>query len=156
MCAQMLSILIPAYNEAATIHLILNKVLAVKLTAGILKEVIIVNDCSRDDTEKVVSEYIRQHPEVISGFSTSRSIRGKGLRSIKGLSLRQGNILLFRMLTLSMIRRNIIFFSSLFLMVLRMLFTDRGSWEANRTGFCFSGILLVIIFLRHFPTCSPT
>jgi glycosyltransferase involved in cell wall biosynthesis len=37
-----LSIIIPAYNEAKTIHLILDKVRAVELTAGLGKEVIIV------------------------------------------------------------------------------------------------------------------
>ena len=41
-----LSIVIPAYNEAKTIHLILNKVDEVRLTNGIAKEIIIVNDCS--------------------------------------------------------------------------------------------------------------
>ncbi|NTV84591.1 MAG: glycosyltransferase, partial [Bacteroidales bacterium] len=48
MSQQRLSILIPAYNEAKTIHLILEKVLAVKLIGGIEKEIIIVNDCSKD------------------------------------------------------------------------------------------------------------
>ena len=43
-----LSIIIPAYNEAATIHFILNKVIAVKLINDIQKEIIIVNDCSKD------------------------------------------------------------------------------------------------------------
>ncbi|HRE24858.1 MAG TPA: glycosyltransferase, partial [Bacteroidia bacterium] len=43
---QKLSIIIPAYNEAATIHLILDKVLSVELLNNIKKEIIIVNDCS--------------------------------------------------------------------------------------------------------------
>ncbi|HMW11334.1 MAG TPA: glycosyltransferase, partial [Bacteroidia bacterium] len=43
---QKLSIVMPAYNEAATIHLILNKVLNVELLNNIKKEIIIVNDCS--------------------------------------------------------------------------------------------------------------
>ncbi len=45
-----LSIIIPAYNEERTIHLILDKVRDVQLTGGIEKELIIVNDCSSDDT----------------------------------------------------------------------------------------------------------
>ena len=45
-----LSILIPAYNEGRTIHLILDKVKKVELPLGIQKEIIIVNDCSSDNT----------------------------------------------------------------------------------------------------------
>ena len=44
-----LSILIPAYNEARTIHFILDKIKAVKLINDIEKEIIIVNDCSSDN-----------------------------------------------------------------------------------------------------------
>ena len=45
-----LSIIIPAFNEGKTIHLILDKIRKVDL--GIInKEIIIVNDCSSDSTE---------------------------------------------------------------------------------------------------------
>ena len=50
MANQTLSIVIPAYNEERTIHLILNKVLAVTLRDNIQKEIILVNDCSKDGT----------------------------------------------------------------------------------------------------------
>jgi len=53
-----LSIVIPAYNEARTIHLILDKVIAVQLIGGMQKEIIIVNDCSKDDTLGTVERYI--------------------------------------------------------------------------------------------------
>ncbi|MFV0419055.1 MAG: glycosyltransferase family 2 protein [Dysgonomonas sp.] len=56
-----LSIVIPAYNEARTIHLILNKVMAVELIGNFEKEIIIVNDCSKDDTIDVVKKYIANH-----------------------------------------------------------------------------------------------
>jgi len=52
--AQKLSIIIPAYNEERTIHQILQKVDAVVLIAGIEKEIIVVNDCSNDDTKQAV------------------------------------------------------------------------------------------------------
>ena len=58
-----LSILIPAYNEAQTIHLILDKVLAVKLINDIEKEIVIVNDCSSDATLEVIEKYIQDHPD---------------------------------------------------------------------------------------------
>ncbi len=52
-----LSIVIPAYNEGRTIHLILDRVADVQLVNNIKKEVIIVNDCSKDDTEEAIKKY---------------------------------------------------------------------------------------------------
>ncbi|MHB8260896.1 MAG: glycosyltransferase family 2 protein [Bacteroidia bacterium] len=60
---QKLSIIIPAYNEERTIHRILEKVAAVKLMNDLEKEVIIVNDCSKDDTKGAVQKFIAQHPD---------------------------------------------------------------------------------------------
>ena len=52
-----LSIVVPAYNEGKTIHLILDKIAAVNLINGIEKEIILVNDCSKDDTEEAVFRF---------------------------------------------------------------------------------------------------
>jgi glycosyltransferase involved in cell wall biosynthesis len=57
-----LSIIIPAYNEEKTIHAILEKVSRVDLIGGVSKEIIVVNDCSKDDTEKKVFEYQEANP----------------------------------------------------------------------------------------------
>ncbi|HXK74656.1 MAG TPA: glycosyltransferase, partial [Bacteroidales bacterium] len=46
-----LSIIIPVYNEEKTINLILDKVLAVELINKIEKEIILVNDCSTDNSK---------------------------------------------------------------------------------------------------------
>jgi glycosyltransferase involved in cell wall biosynthesis len=59
-----LSIIIPAYNEGATIHLILDKVKTVDLVGGIEKEIIIVNDFSSDNTTEAVENYIKLNPEM--------------------------------------------------------------------------------------------
>ena len=58
-----LSIIIPAFNEADTIHLILNKILSVTLTNNIKKEVIIVDDVSTDKTEDKIKKYIEDNPK---------------------------------------------------------------------------------------------
>ena len=96
MSAQKLSILIPAYNEARTIHLILDKVLDVKLDDGITKELVIVNDCSRDETEQVVVEYIRQHPEVDIRLFNQTVNRGKGAALQKGIELATGDFIIIQ------------------------------------------------------------
>ena len=57
-----LSIVIPAYNEEKTIHLILDKIKPVQLINGIEKEIIIVNDCSTDQTEQAIQNYRMANP----------------------------------------------------------------------------------------------
>jgi glycosyltransferase involved in cell wall biosynthesis len=75
---QKLSILIPAYNEEPTIHLILEKVKAVQLENDISKEIIIVNDCSTDNTVEAVEKFIKANPELdIQIFSQEKNM-GKG------------------------------------------------------------------------------
>ena len=59
--AQKLSIIIPAFNEERTIHHILQKVNDVQLIGGVEKEVIIVNDCSTDQTREAVQKFISQY-----------------------------------------------------------------------------------------------
>jgi len=73
-----LSILIPAYNEGRTIHHILNKVKAVELIGGYTKEVIIVNDCSKDNTEEAIQSYIQQNPELTINYFKHEVNKGKG------------------------------------------------------------------------------
>lgn len=87
---QTLSIVIPAYNEAATIHLILNKIKAVDLANGIQKQVIIVNDCSRDDTECSIQKYIRENPELPIHYFKHAVNQGKGAAIHTGIKRATG------------------------------------------------------------------
>lgn len=73
-----LSILIPAYNEENTIQLILERVKEVVLPNGIVKEIVIVNDCSKDKTIEKVEEYILQNIEMDIRLFSQTHNQGKG------------------------------------------------------------------------------
>jgi glycosyltransferase involved in cell wall biosynthesis len=92
--SQKLSILIPAYNEARTIHQILNKILAVKLIGGLTKEIVIVNDCSKDETQNVIIEYFNEHPEIETILFEQPHNQGKGAAIRKAIELATGDFLI--------------------------------------------------------------
>lgn len=75
---QKLSILIPAYNEGPTIHLILDRIKAVVLDNNVQKEIVIVNDCSKDNTVEKVEAYIQANPELDIRFFSQPFNQGKG------------------------------------------------------------------------------
>lgn len=59
-----LSYVIPAYNESKTLEEIVEKVLEVELPDNYQKEIVIVNDCSKDTTLKIAKELESKHPSV--------------------------------------------------------------------------------------------
>ena len=86
-----LSILIPVYNEANTIHLILNKIKNVVLLNEIEKEIIIVNDFSTDTTLTVLEKYINTNKEMnILLFSHEKNM-GKGAALHSAISHAKGD-----------------------------------------------------------------
>lgn len=62
---KILSIIIPGYNEAKTIALVLEKVMAVRLPQSIQKEIVVIDDCSIDDTRDKVEIFMMISPAAI-------------------------------------------------------------------------------------------
>ena len=89
-----LSIIIPAYNEDRTIHLILDRIKDVNLKNGIAKEIIIVNDCSADDTEKAVENFIAANPSLEIKYLKHEVNKGKGAALRTGISRATGEYLI--------------------------------------------------------------
>jgi len=89
-----LSILIPAYNEERTIHLILDRIKAVSLIKELKKELIIVNDCSKDDTEGAIKKYISENPEMDIHYYAQEKNQGKGAAIHKAIELASGDYLI--------------------------------------------------------------
>src|SRR5690606_30979438 len=74
-----------------TIHMILDKVNAVRLINNISKEVIIVNDCSKDDTEEAILAYKASHPELPISYYKHEVNQGKGAALRTGIQKATGD-----------------------------------------------------------------
>ena len=81
---QKLSIVIPVYNEAKTIHELIGLVVNAPLPDALTREIICVNDCSRDGTKEKLDEL----PGVFPGVDFK--IFHKPVNQGKGAALRDG------------------------------------------------------------------
>lgn len=92
--SQQLSILIPAYNEADSITRILQKVVDIKLIKDIRKEIIVINDCSTDNTQQIVNEFIAINPTLNIRLYSQQKNKGKGAAIHKGIELATGDFVI--------------------------------------------------------------
>src|SRR6266511_1027567 len=88
----LLSILMPVYNEANTIHEILKRVEAVDL-GGVRKEVIIVDDASKDGTREILDDLRKDAPHKIY-FHAQNMGKGAALRT--ALTYATGDIIIIQ------------------------------------------------------------
>jgi len=92
----LLSIVIPAYNEGRTIHLILNKVKEVKLPQDIEKEIIIVNDFSKDNTEEAIVKYKSENSDLNIQYYKHEVNKGKGAALHTGIKEAKGDYIIIQ------------------------------------------------------------
>jgi glycosyltransferase involved in cell wall biosynthesis len=91
-----LSIIIPAYNEGPTIHFILDKLQQVILLNTIEKEIIIVNDCSKDNTEEAINNYMAENPSLNIQYFKHEVNKGKGAALHTGIQKATGDYLIIQ------------------------------------------------------------
>jgi glycosyltransferase involved in cell wall biosynthesis len=91
-----LSIVIPAFNEGPTIHLILDKIKAVELPDGLEKEVILTNDFSTDNTESAIENYMRQNPDLPIIYQKHEKNKGKGAALHTGIRRATGDFIIIQ------------------------------------------------------------
>lgn len=88
-----LSVIIPAYNEAKTIQSVLERVASVKLLGGIEKEIIVINDCSTDDTEGEILRFKTTSSTNIV-YLKHEVNKGKGAALHTGIKEAKGDFLI--------------------------------------------------------------
>ncbi len=91
---QKISIIIPAYNEGDIIKQILEKILEVKLIENIEKELIVVDDCSTDNTNETVATFKKKHPQENILIFTQEVNKGKGAAIHRGIEEANGDFII--------------------------------------------------------------
>ena len=91
-----LSIIIPAYDEERTIHMILDKVRDCQLINNISKELIIVNDCSKDDTKGAIKNYMGSNASMNIRYIEHEVNKGKGAALHTGIAHATGEYLIIQ------------------------------------------------------------
>lgn len=88
--------MIPAYNEARTIDRILDKVRQTPLLNGTRKQVIVINDCSTDDTAGSIRRYQERHPDFPMAYYEHEVNRGKGAALHTGITQATGDFIIIQ------------------------------------------------------------
>lgn len=89
---ELLSIIIPVYNEERTLPEVLKKISGLK--AGMKKEIIIVDDGSTDNSKKIIEDFLRKKKGRDTSFRfISKENGGKGSAVRKGIELATGDII---------------------------------------------------------------
>jgi glycosyltransferase involved in cell wall biosynthesis len=91
-----ISIIVPAYNEASTISNILDKLMNLSLINNINKEIIVVNDCSTDNTAAIVENIISANPTSEICFISHEKNLGKGAAIHTGIKNATGDYLIIQ------------------------------------------------------------
>ena len=90
----LLSVLIPAYNEEATISFLLQKVAEfARECKTVTTELVVVNDCSTDSTEEKVKQFQAGNKDVRLVYVKQSKNGGKGLAIRRAIEEASGDIM---------------------------------------------------------------
>ena len=91
-----LSIVMPAYNESNTISITLGKIIEVTLLGDFKKEIVIVNDCSTDETENAIRQFMQSHPDAEIKYFKHEINKGKGAALHTGIEYATGDFIIIQ------------------------------------------------------------
>jgi len=93
---EMLSIVVPVYNEELYLEEILRKVIQQPLPAGLTRELILVNDASQDGSWKVMQSLPEKFPQTRFQLINKTINEGKGAALRDGFAKVTGDIVLIQ------------------------------------------------------------
>ncbi|MFT3789101.1 MAG: glycosyltransferase family 2 protein [Tepidisphaeraceae bacterium] len=91
-----LSIVIPVYNEEKTIHELIDRVVLAPIPQGMIREIICVNDCSKDNTKGRLDELPAKYPDIQFQIQHKPVNQGKGAAVRDGFKLATGEIVIIQ------------------------------------------------------------
>lgn len=94
MSVSTISIIVPCYNEAATIRSILQRIINVSLVNNITKEIIVVNDCSSDKTLEILEAFCREEQATSVKLFSHPVNQGKGAAIHTGIKNATGDYII--------------------------------------------------------------
>jgi len=89
-----LSVIVPAYNEEKTIWRVLDKLKSIELIGGFEREIVVVNDCSSDNTEGMVKQFIAENPLLEITYFRHEYNQGKGAALHTGFRKASGDYII--------------------------------------------------------------
>src|SRR5690348_5978531 len=87
------SVVIPVYNDETTIQLLVGLVARAPLPDGLRREIIIVNDCSKDGTAKKLDELPNLYADVDFNITHKPVNQGKGAALRDGFKKATGEVI---------------------------------------------------------------
>ena len=87
-----LSVIVPVYNEKASIREILARVASEPL----VKEILVVDDCSQDGTREILQEWVNEHPSPPCQLILHQRNQGKGAAVRSGIDKVAGEIVIIQ------------------------------------------------------------
>jgi glycosyltransferase involved in cell wall biosynthesis len=89
-----LSIVIPVYNEEQFVQTIVARVVDAAIPAGMTRQIVMVNDCSKDGTAAKMDQIPALHPSVEFKIHHKTINEGKGAALRTAFSMADGDIIL--------------------------------------------------------------
>ncbi len=91
-----LSVIVPVYNEAKTIQAVVERILSVKLAAGIQTELLIVDDCSTDGTAGLLNGFVSELSDNRISVIYHDVNKGKGAAIQTGIRYATGDLIVIQ------------------------------------------------------------